>query len=489
MKTLRLILLTLFIFISAHAAWKMPPEPFLSISSSNSSDLAANSFGNAIAIWDSLLPEVKASYFSNGAWGPYQTLDSGFIVDPVRVAFDDSGTGIALWYRMATGEIKTSFFNGSTWAIPPPDPLDVISAFITLSADIAMNGTGNGIALWIDPNTTNVRSSNFFGGSWTAPLTIGVGTESASIAYSSNGTAVAGWINAGSVIVDNYSGGVWQGPITLDAGTKVIVGIDANGNAIASWLNAVGDVVVSFFDGATWSSPQTISTTSGNLEISFAMSPNGTAVLTWVNSGFNGESSSFNGVTWTSPILFGFGIQECFGDLQISVSVDVNGNALVLFATPNAIYSARLLIGTNTWIDLSIVYAAPYDCILSLDAALSLTGRGFAVWRPLVIENVNVFGSFTLDPLPPSSFDGNTCTNRFATQSDRVNILTFNPSLDPLIAAYYLRDNGQLIAIIPARGPYIYYDHNRCKNAKNVYTLTAVNIFGQESSSLTITLR
>lgn len=491
MKTLWLTLITVLTLGAANAAWQIPPEPFNITGNALSTDLDANSFGNAIAIWEeNSSGSVLVSYFSNNAWGPYQTLDTGFSSDPTRVAIDDSGTGLALWYRGFTGEVKTSYFNGSTWATPPPDPLDVISIFTTLSADIAMDGNGNGIAIWVDPTTTDVRSSTFSGGSWTAPTTIGVGINSASVAYSLNGAAVAGWVNAGAVVVNNYIGGVWQGPLTIDAGTQVIVGIDFEGNAIASWLNAVGDVVVSYFNGTSWSLPQTISNNPGNQEISFDMSPNGTAVLTWVNSGFNAESSSFNGATWSPPIVFAFGLGTGFSGPKISVSVDIYGNALVTWQGVDVIYSARLLAGSNVWIDISIVNADPFQSIIDLTSALSATGRGFAVWRTQFNdENSNAFGSYTLDPLPPFNLIGRSCSNRFASQTDRINILTWTPSSDPLIVAYYLRNNGNLIAVIPAAGPYIYNDHGRCKNVSNDYTLTAVNIFGQESASLTITLR
>lgn len=74
-------------------------------------------------------------------------------------------------------------------------------------------------------------------------------------------------------------------------------------------------------------------------------------------------------------------------------------------------------------------------------------------------------------------------------QTDIVNIITITPSTTPGVVSYYLRRDGVLIAIIPASGPYIYYDHNRSKHQTYTYSLTSVDGFGVESAPVVLVMK
>ncbi len=470
---------------SASAAWDMPPTE-LSIFDNDASfpDIAANSFDRAIAIHGGDV--VQASLFINGNWVAFPDLSTNF-GNETRVAFDDSGTALAIWTD-GSNSILTSHYNGTIWTTPGPNPLDTGSFFN--SPAIAMNGSGGGISAWVDSTTFSIRTSTFFAGTWSLPITIGTGFDP-SVGYSSNGSAIAGYDNFGTATVNNYIGGVWQAAIPLGSGSDVDVGIDSNGKAIAARLNLTGDVVVNYFNGATWSPDQTISTSTGNLNLSFAMAPNGTAVAVWIDSGFNLQSSSFNGTSWSAPFLVATGI-TIFGG-PISVSVDANGNAVVGWVTDAPeIRGANLPVGTFAWIDNDLI--ADEDApngFSGLTTAISASGRSFAVWRLNGGEGGTIEGSFTiLAPTPPLMIVGNNCYDKFASQTDRVNIITWTPSADPTVVSYIIRRNGRLLDTIKAtnRCSYTFYDHNRCNHTSYVYTVTAINGEGVESTPVTVTV-
>lgn len=495
-------LFCLFIQLPMHAlVWNMPPSHFTPLGSSQSEDLASDPAGNAITIWADLGDgTVKASYFSavTESYGPEQIVSSGAASEEVQVAMDASGTALAIWYNYIVGDIRTSVFNGTTWTAPALDPLQSgLDGFFAYPS-IAMNGIGLGASVWIDTTDVPLTLSSFFSaGNWSAPITIGTGTEDTSVAYR-NSNAVASWTNGGVVTAAFYNGS-WQVATPLGsviADIPSIAGIDDAGNAIVVWLdNATADVMYSLYNGS-WSSAQSLSTASGNLQVAFDMAPNGTAIAIWADAASNGQYSVFNGTAWSSPLPFATGIYtDGYSSNQMSVAVDSSGNAIAIWASnAHTILSASLPLG-GTFTSPSLVSQVitdfpPPQGVYAIQAALSDNGRAFTSWDELYnFENFQVFGTFSLfPPPPPEGIDGRACVNRLASQSDLVHIIEWSPSPDPEVTAYYLRRNGIMIAIIPATGPFIYYDHNRHHNKTDEYTVTAVGP-GGESAPVTIIIK
>lgn len=94
------------------------------------------------------------------------------------------------------------------------------------------------------------------------------------------------------------------------------------------------------------------------------------------------------------------------------------------------------------------------------------------------------------NPLPPSAFKGNVIKNRFASQTDIINVLKWSPPFDSSeIVAYQISRNGVVIADIPASSPNVYYDHNRQTNTTYTYTIVSLNANGNLSTSLSIILK
>jgi YVTN family beta-propeller protein len=89
-------------------------------------------------------------------------------------------------------------------------------------------------------------------------------------------------------------------------------------------------------------------------------------------------------------------------------------------------------------------------------------------------------------PAPPSHFKNRRCADKFATQTEYINRLSWRASPDPTIVKYLLFRNGSLIATIPATSPLKFNDHDRPKNKVDTYTLIAVNASGMKSKPITI---
>lgn len=91
---------------------------------------------------------------------------------------------------------------------------------------------------------------------------------------------------------------------------------------------------------------------------------------------------------------------------------------------------------------------------------------------------------------PPSSFEGNVIKNRFASQTDIINVLKWTPPADSSgIISYQISRNGVVIAVVPASEPNTYSDHNRQNNTTYTYTIVSLNASGAESTPLSIALK
>jgi len=474
--------------ITLLAEWQLPPYQFPGAIGLPPVAVASDANGHAFTAFnDSTSNTVLASYYTSGAWGTPQVIGVGSPLD-LAIAMDDSGTALVIWFDQTGGNILTANFDGSSWNNPSPSPLDTISGFSPgAGLAIDMNGPNEGVALWIDLSLQLVRTAFFSGGNWTTPTTIGIGVTNPTIGYSTNGTAVAGW-SLTSARVSNYIGGSWQPQVILDtpAQSGARVGIDSNGNAHAIWLTDPNfNINFSNFNGTSWSAPQALTLTSGNRIPSIGVAPTGTAVATWVDSAQAGQSSAYNGSTWSAPFQFTTGPIINTSVFTNSLSVNNSGDAFTVWITTSSeLKSARLKL-SQAW--------APEELITTLASlgrfrnSLSSDGTGFAAWS--TSPNYTFFAGVNLSAvLPASSIEGAVCKTKFASQTDIINTITWTPSTDPRIQVYNLSRNGVLIAAIPASGPFIYRDHQRCSKRSYTYSLTAVSTSGVESTPISVTL-
>lgn len=100
---------------------------------------------------------------------------------------------------------------------------------------------------------------------------------------------------------------------------------------------------------------------------------------------------------------------------------------------------------------------------------------------------------FTYKPLPPNKFKGFQIANRFASQTDFVNILTWKtPSKGTQVIAYKIyRDRfpGHLIATVLNDKKLEFKDHNRRKGKTYTYFIVSVDEFQNVSEPVQVTVK
>src|SRR5581483_853843 len=419
------------------------------------------------------------------------------------IATDQTQTALALWQDFDTNSLYAAFFNGTAW-----QPYVVLDNNISINPSVgspagpqvAMDGSGNGLAVWHNQNGLtfpgNIIASFFNGVSQTwgpaLPLTpTGTGGIDPAVAYSTNGTAVAIWLDgADNVIASNYNGSTWTAiPVTISVGPAAFgslnVGIDSSGNAVAVWSdNTTSEIFSSVYSAGVWSAPQSVSQAPGVISFDFAMSLGGTAVTTWIDASNVAQYSIFNGGAWSAPTPYQSNI------FNLSAAIDDFGNVLLLVVDGNSNAFSYTLPAGGTISSPDLIGSATE---VSADVAgYADNGRGFASGTVPTGEGNAITATFTIFPSPPpppsGRISGRVCKNKFAHASERVKTITWVPNPDPLTVSYYVRRNGQLIATIPASGPFKFVDQKRCKS-RDVYVVTAVDAAGTESNPLTISIK
>jgi hypothetical protein len=464
-------------------------------------DIASDAHGNAMVIFTGDQATVSghfvyASYYNGatGIWGAPQTLDtnSNLCIKLPVVAMDSSGTALAAWVEMDTGNILSAQFKNGIWSAPVI-VANASTAFQFLS--IAMNNQGKGVLVY-NSNTLNQTFAILFDGTnWVDNTVIGTGIGNNFVAYSDNGDIVAGFLSFGAANVNNYVNGFWQGPVALGASppdftASMGVGIDSHGNALAIWEDTSTMFVFSnYFTKGFWQINPTIVSTGpvGNLTVDLSMSPNGTAIAAWVDNSNNAISSVFEGNTWMAPVL----ISPSAGYVSVSMNDYGNAFAVWLESTALILLSAELPFG-GVWGDYETVSPLDSDANYDVSVITSYSNNGpfgtrFAVWDFEVGENF-FNSSGAVSPGYPSGLTARVCKNKFAVQTERAKIITWTGAPDSGVVSYLLTRNGKLIATIPATGPFVYNDHGRCKKT-DVYTLTALYFTGFESAPLEISVK
>lgn len=532
MKKITWSLLYGFFFLAGHyndlsaATWSSPPtDVSASTGVADSSQVATNASGYSVAIWrqgGAVSVEIQAatSPINTTSWSAPATIDSGNPSSP-DIAVDPAGNAVAIWKQASplSSSIKASTLPfGGTWTAPVivqtgGGPL----AFTT--PHVGVDAGGNAVAIWSNDTGAagqiHIESATLpFGGSWTVPVTLELGDNATpQIGVDASGNAVAVWTNTTlgitTVHAATFIGGIWSSPTTIsivgDNATTPEIAVNAAGNAIAVWEDTTTGLInaATLPFGGAWSSVSVLSAAgqiASNPQI--AIDPAGNGVAVWQRfNGINLEIQASTlipfGGTWSPAVMISQAGMNAFSP---DVGVDASGDAVAVWASSisfgNSVIQAAFLPFSGTWSSppdtISLMPGSATNPHVGVDAL----GNAVAVWNfSIMFPNSIVQASKLIrfvpppPPTPPSNLGGQVLKNRFATQTDRVHRLTWQPSQDPSVIGYHVYRNGQLIATIPASGPFIYDDHNRRKRVADVYVVTAFNAAGMESAILTVTLR
>ena len=213
--------------------------------------------GSATGVNGNTLPSM--SYKGpDGIWGATQNFDtaSGVNVGAHQIAVDGSGNALALWEPASGKGIEVVAHNGTTWGTP--ETISLSTTGNNYRADLAMNQPGDAAAVWL---------SRIDDASWNLPP---------SVMFSQRPT-----------------GGSWSTADSLSDGDTAIedpsVAINTSGDVLVTWqqlINGVFAVKGRYWDADTesWSSIETYSNTTENLHGGFAeaaLDTDGNAVITW----------------------------------------------------------------------------------------------------------------------------------------------------------------------------------------------------------------
>ena len=260
--------------------------------------VAIDDTGRAIAVWQqsngTVFNIVAARFVPATGWGlakAIETTDLGDAVQP-QVAIQADGPAVVLWSQndgtvlldgsQPANTIWSNQYNVITESWSTATRIEANTAAVAVGTDIALDQSGNAIALWsesLDGVTFNILSNRFdaTSGSWAAtPVAIrsGVSGDSlfpyvlARLAVNDSGNAVAAWSEFSSI--DGVSSAwaahfvasttTWGSAVNIEndnLGSAYLpdVILDKNDNATAVWIHFDGtrrNVLTNRYSAGSW---------------------------------------------------------------------------------------------------------------------------------------------------------------------------------------------------------------------------------------------
>ena len=353
-------------------------------------DVAMDSSGNALVVWNSQLYEngsyylqVFARYWSadTESWSVMKQISSddieGFF-NP-RIGFDDSGNAIAVWIREPADSndpdaLVYNRYNAGVGSWGSPAEAFDIEKDRYEALDMAVDTQGNAIVVWVNaddsylPDAVNsVQASRFDAvtGNWSVPLRLDSYNASGEahdpqVIFDVEGNAhVAWWRDRrtepsifGQVYANRYDAetGGWNTSATRilgarddDEGRFPTLAVNEAGEAIMA-IEA-GEVYVSRFEGSdeTWSTAESVSDYGGGPQGDIGLDERGNALVVWKKK----EGSAYNlFASRSAAIAPAWTQEERIETLGSDASrplleMDVNGNAIAVWEDTGTIYTNR----------------------------------------------------------------------------------------------------------------------------------------------------
>jgi len=217
--------------------------------------IAFDSSGNAIAVWEQRDGTYANRYVPGKGWGTAALIDTDNAGDArhPQIAFDSSGNAIAVWHQWDGARYSiwaNRYVPGKGWGTA--ELIETDNAGDARYPQIAIDSSGNAIAVWQqhDGKRYNIWANRYVPGKgWgTAELIVtdnvgGAGTPQ--IAFDSSGNAIAVWAQGdgirANIWANRYVPGKGWGTAALietdNAGGAYNpqIAFDSSGNAIAVW--------------------------------------------------------------------------------------------------------------------------------------------------------------------------------------------------------------------------------------------------------------
>jgi hypothetical protein len=377
LKKGKLFLLLILLLHSSIYALNMGPAIDLNKNrdrSAGAASISMNASGDAFATWiepnDLDVPNVYARRFlRNAGWqgvsASLNAINDNIAESPV-IASDMLGNAIVVWQEwLADIQIHIAYarlFKNGQWqaaAFPLNNDITRNAAYPT----IAMNGSGIGMALWVEYNSNtgknNIYARKFDGTAWQEVHNINNDptqeAEMPTVALDAQGSMIALWreqygspYNYYNVYARRYiNGSGWQ-PSTDNlnfnqdnTAMEPEIAMQSTGTALVLWLESVEipggtgfNVFSRKFDGSSWSNALDInnSTSSAANNAKVAISDNGDAVATWVE-----DNGSYVYNVYARLYNLTIGWQQATQNLNNDPSRSTGGGDVAIDAEGNAV--------------------------------------------------------------------------------------------------------------------------------------------------------
>ncbi|HSX11069.1 MAG TPA: hypothetical protein VLF94_05090 [Chlamydiales bacterium] len=448
--------------------------------------VAMDGAGNAIVVWEEGFPtQILSRVLSaDGVWSP--SLQSAptpvcrslSAQESPQIVVDANGNAVAIWMELLSKANRIQSAKkpvGSDWVALGPISSGENHAAIHLPIPLAMNASGQAVAVWQESNQgePQVHAAQYINGSWRSPLFISAG-ESPSVAIDGDGNALFAWqrgsqIESKTLIGRSLSETPQLVSNPLFRAQHPCVGVDDAGNGVVVFERFDAAAMHKFvagatlpFQAATWTRPIDISVPSP-AEVSAAGFPRlclnaiGDGVVIWKE--FDGSHIVIQGA--------GYSLGTWSSIRTLSSNRDNSGSSL-----------------------------AAYD----MGVSLNLAGNIMAIWpedpsgsSTHHIKTVPGTGLAIAGPLPPAVDRasvpvgigvGKQVKHCFPAHSDFINILDWEAP--PGSVACYKIYRGNLSSLIATSKEPHYEDHSRVPDEKTTYLITSVDDHDHESGPIAI---
>jgi hypothetical protein len=491
----RLLFLLCFCVISLQANYSWTPETQLSDPTyeTDSSSVAVDSNGNAVAVWRAFVPpnpptQPFTALVIQAATKLYgQPWSAPEIISPIieltsspMVHVDSQGNAVAMWITYNMGQ---SFLRSATKLFGQPWSASdqVTGSSFPGVANFVMDPNGNVTAIWYSQVSSNFivyASERSLLGAWPATPTT-LSTSQAiypQIGIDANGNVTATWEDSQNIVFARKPFGslIWGPVMTVYGGGGAfapMISVNREGDAAIIWSGYAG-VAASYipFNQAA-QPPQTFpgSSTNPNSRPNIGLDNAGNAIAIWYESNGNNVSSiKLSGQPWGAPSIF------ASPGSDDRVLININACNVTLIAL-DSVQVASGVIGSS----FSPLYSVSEGSSTAIDQ--SPCGYAMIVWQGNngTPSDTEASEGFIFPGV--TSFYGFQKKNDFGTLSEYQNHLYWTRTPTQNLSGFQIYRNGSPIATVKANENK-YIDLRQKKNVPVQYGITVIDSEGGQTS-------
>lgn len=524
------IFIELMSFNAAIADWSDPIN-IITATYANSPLVGVDNLGNAVIISETSPNNTtfnihSAQLIQGVLTNPHVLTNTGIVHEQKALSVNGSGNAAVDWIVQGSNvTLYSSLLLNNQWSGPTAISSIIVddSVVTDFPPGISLDKYNVAKAVWESQliSTHNIQT-NQYTTDWGTPTDI-FSTDSflGSFAYKGSpyGRGIAAWVDIGEnpnrLLAAYYNGLTWSvSTIATNVMSACFTGTDVSinlsDNAMILWVNSSGGLSsLSYINGNPGSEQVVYSQISGEVInnddyralIALDDSGNAFAIFSTTLAGINYVKISHyvNGV-WQAPFILDQTSSITGSFSYLNVGVDHLGDAFAVWEKDTsgigAVYYNQYTAATNSWKGASnapIPLSHSSFSITQPNLSVNANEGATVVWTLNNTESSNqtVQAVYLSNQIPPqvTTFSGSQVKNKYLTQTNLVNVLTWTAPISPLIANFYLFRDGVKIATIPATGPFTYEDSNRKPNVIYTYQLTTVSAQGIQSSPISVNVQ